>query len=82
MSDVEIVLHLRNSASPMRIELPGVPPAKAEEDRQRLLYDLEQARQAEVPLFAVQTLSGFPSEPIVLDPADVTEVDLVDIAAS
>ncbi|MCW2494649.1 hypothetical protein [Jatrophihabitans sp.] len=82
MSDVEIVIHLRDAAAPLRIALPAVPAHEAEADRQVLLYDLEEARQAEVPLFAVQTRSGFPAEPLVVDPAAVTEIDLADAPTS
>jgi hypothetical protein len=78
MSDVEIVIHLRDADAPLRIALPGVPSHEAEADRQALLYDLEEARAAEAPVFSVQTKSGFPAEPIDIDPLAVTEVDLVD----
>jgi hypothetical protein len=81
MSDVEIVIHLRD-AEPIRIALPGVPSHEAEADRQSLLYDLEQARRTDVPLFSVQTTSGHPAEPFAIDPLAVTEVDLVDVQAS
>ena len=81
MSDVEIVIHLRDSA-PLRIALPGVPSHEAEADRQALLYDLEEARHADAPLFPVRTKSGFPAEPVVIDPLAVTEVDLVDVPVS
>jgi hypothetical protein len=79
MSDFEIVIHLRNSAEPIRVPLPDVPAHVAEADRQGLIYDLDQARLAEVPVLSVQTASGFPPEPIALDPAEVTEVDLIDL---
>ena len=82
MADYEIVIHLRESIEPTRIPLPGVSEQEAEAERQALVYDLNHARLAEVPRFTVQTQSGYPSDPLLLDPHQVTEVDLVEIPAS
>ena len=76
MPDYEIVIHLRDSAEPTVVPLPGVPAHEAEAERQALIYDLDEARLAEAPAFEVRTKSGFPDEPLVLDPHRVTEVDL------
>jgi hypothetical protein len=74
----ELVIHLRESVEPTRVPMPGVAEHDAEQDRQTLLYDLDQARLAEAPEFALQTGHGFPAEPLVLDPHDVTEIDLAE----
>lgn len=81
MAGYEIVIHLRDSAEPTRIPMPGVPEDEAEADRRALIYDLEEARSAEVPIVAVRTRSGFPQEPVPLDPHRVTEVDLIELPA-
>ncbi len=79
MADYEIVIHLRDSAEPTRIPMPGVPAHDAEADRQELIYELDEARLAEVPLLSVQTASGFPSDPLVIDPHRITEIDLLEL---
>jgi hypothetical protein len=78
VTDYELVIHLRDSDEPEHVALPGVPEDQAEAERQTLIYDLDQARLAEVPVFAVQTSSGFPAEPLMLDPHAVTEIDLIE----
>ncbi|MEP7036580.1 MAG: hypothetical protein ABI662_00225 [Dermatophilaceae bacterium] len=79
MSDYEIVLHLRAPGEPLRILLPGVGGDAAELDRQKLKYELEEARLAEAPVLALQTSSGHPAEPLAVDPLEVTEVDLIEV---
>ncbi len=81
VADYEIVIHLRDSAEPLRIPLPGVSEHDAEAEREALIYDLDQARLAEVPLLAVQTRSGFPRDPLPLDPHRITEIDLIEMPA-
>ncbi len=82
MSDYEIVIHLRESEQRLRIVLTGVSAHDAEADRQALLYELEQARLAEVPVLAVQTKSGFPDTALDVEPHEVTEVDLIEVPGS
>jgi hypothetical protein len=77
VTDYELVVHLRSSDEPERVALPGVEEHEAEAERQKLIYEIDQARLAEVPILAVQTSSGFPPEPLLLDPHAVTEIDLV-----
>ena len=81
VADYEIVIHLRDSAEPTRIALPGVAEHDAEVERQELIHDLEEARAAEVEEYALQTKSGFPRDPLLLDPHAVTEVDLIEVPA-
>jgi hypothetical protein len=78
MSDYELVIHLRESAEPTRVPMPGVPEDTAEADRQQLLYDVDQARLAEAPVIALQTAHGFPEPSLDVDPHDVTGIDLVE----
>jgi hypothetical protein len=78
MSDYEIVIHLRESAEPTRIDLPDVTGEAAEADRKGLIYEIEQARHAEVPVLSLQTKSGYPEEPLSIDPHQVTEIDLIE----
>lgn len=79
MTDYEIVIHLREPGEPLRIRLPGVGGDAAEQDRQKLTYEFEEARLAEVPILAVQTASGHPAESLAVDPLEVTEVDLIEV---
>jgi hypothetical protein len=78
VTDYELVIHLRDSDQPERVALPGVEEHEAEAERQKLIYEIDQARLAEVPLLAVQTSGGFPPEPLALDPHAVTEIDLIE----
>jgi hypothetical protein len=82
VTDYQIVIHLRDATEPTRIPLPGVPEHEAEAERQALIYDLDEARLAEAPVFAVQTKSGFPADPLAVDPQAVTEVDLTEVPAA
>ena len=79
MSDYEIVIHLREPGAPLRILLTGVEGDAAEQDRQKLKYEIEEARLAEVPMMALKTSSGHPMESLAVDPLEVTEVDLVEV---
>ncbi|MET3808469.1 hypothetical protein ABIB25_005498 [Nakamurella sp. UYEF19] len=79
MTDYEIVIHLRDSAEPARIALRGFSGIDAEAEREGLIYDLNEARSAEVPMLAVQTKSGFPPDPVRLDPHRITEIDLIEM---
>ncbi len=79
MRDYEIVIHLREPGEPVRIPLPGVGGDTAEQDRQKLKYQIEEARLAEVPILALQTSSGHPAEPLAVSPLEVTEVDLIEV---
>ena len=81
VADYEIVIHLRDSAEPLRVPLPGVSEHDAEAEREALIYDLDEARLAEVPLLAVQTKKGFPRDPLPLDPHRITEIDLIEMSA-
>jgi hypothetical protein len=81
VTSYEIEIHLRESVEPTRIALPGVSEEDAEADRQQLLHELDEARLVEVPVLAVQTTSGFPVEPLAVDPQDVTAVNLVESPA-
>jgi len=51
----------------------------AEQERQKLKYEIEMARLAEVPILALQTSSGHPAEPLEVSPLEVTEVDLIEV---
>jgi hypothetical protein len=79
MSDYEIVIHLSEPGEPLRILLPGVGADAAEQYRQQLKYEIEEARLAEVPILAVETSSGLPAESLAVDPLEVTEVDLIEV---
>ncbi len=79
MSDYEIVIHLREPGKPLRILLPGIGGDAAEQERQKLRYEIEEARLAGVPVLPVQTLSGHPAESVAVDPLEVTEVDLIEV---
>jgi hypothetical protein len=79
MSDYQIVIHLREPGEPLRILLPGVGGDAAEQDRQKLKYEIEEARLAEVPILAVQTSSGHPADSLAVEPLEVTEVDLIEV---
>ena len=79
VSEYEIVIHLRQPGEPLRILLPGVGGDAAEQDRQKLKYEIEEARLAEVPILALQTSSGHPVESLAVNPLEVTEVDLIEV---
>lgn len=79
MSDYEIVIHLREPGAPLRILLTGVGSEAAEQDRQKLKYEIGEARLAEVPMMALQTATGHPAEPLAVDPLEVTGVDLEEV---
>jgi hypothetical protein len=78
VTDYELVIHLRTAEHPTRVPMPGVAEADAEADRQDMLYEIQEARQAEVPVLGLQTKRGFPPEPLQVDPHDVTEIDLTE----
>lgn len=43
------------------------------------MYDVEQARLAEALSLSIRTKSGHPENALIVDPHDVTEVDLIDV---
>ncbi len=79
MGDYEILIHLREPATAVRIPLPGLSAQLADADRESLKYQIEEARLAEAPLMPIQTPSGHPAAPLAIDPHLVTEIDLVEL---
>ncbi len=79
--DYEIVLHMRGPDPVIRIPLLGLSAHLAEADRESLLHQIEDARNAEAPLMPIQTPSGHPSVPLAVDPHLVTEIDLGELPA-
>jgi hypothetical protein len=79
MGNYEIVLHLRDSTEPLRLPLRDVEVEAAEADREQMMAEIEHARLAEAPKVSLRAAGAPGSEPIELDPHDVTDVDLIDL---